>query len=291
MKHRKARTRPSARIREAASIGASLLLIGWGTVMLAGPSSAEGNNGTVKIDGWTLDHGTGNGAPNRNEPHVGCTFDVEWYNFDASVTSTVTFTMQAPTKSVGLSGTEPSAVLLDGDDASGANAAGLDATQSYTLAFDGAPHTAHGYHVKLTVKTPTSNGADTKYKVFWVEGCETPPEEIPLPEPTVADRCGSGNAAWTVPADTAVLDWNLEPNGDLTVTILTEDTVFEGTGETTHNYGPAVETNTDYCYEEPDEIAIPATPTVDDSCGVGNATWDVPDRHRRARLGAGRTET
>ncbi len=290
MKHRKARTRPSARIREAASIGASLLLIGWGTVMLAGPSSAEGNNGTVKIDGWTLDHGTGNGAPNRNEPHVGCTFDVEWYNFDASVTSTVTFTMQAPTKSVGLSGTEPSAVLLDGDDASGANAAGLDATQSYTLAFDGAPHTAHGYHVKLTVKTPTSNGADTKYKVFWVEGCETPPEEIPLPEPTVDDSCGwatrPGTSRTTPQCSTG--SWS---GGDLTVTILTEDTVFEGTGETTHNFGPAVETNTDYCYEEPDEIAIPATPTVDRLVWRGRRDLGCPGRHRSARLGAGRTVT
>ena len=120
-------------------------------------SNETGNNGTVKIDGWTLDHGTGNGAPNRNEPHVDCTFDVEWYGYDASVTSTVTFEMWAPTGDVGL-GAYDTSVDLDDDGASGANADGLDAVQPYEFVFTGEPHPKHGYHVKLTVNTPMSNG-------------------------------------------------------------------------------------------------------------------------------------
>ncbi len=34
-------------------------------------------------------------------------------------------------------------------------------------------HPQQGYHVKLTIHAPGSQGADTKHKVFWVEPCET----------------------------------------------------------------------------------------------------------------------
>ncbi len=52
-------------------------------------------------------------------------------------------------------------------------------SSEYTLAFDGEPHAQQGYHVKLTVHTPYSQGSDTKHKVYWVEGCE---EDSELPE-------------------------------------------------------------------------------------------------------------
>ncbi len=172
--------RTFARLRNTITAVAVVTL---GTIVVASPSLADGNNGTVKIDGWTLDHGTGNGAPNRNEPHLDCDFDVEWYNYDASVTSTITFEMQAPTADVGLGGYDHD-IVLDDDDASGADAAGLDGVQHYTLDFTGAPHPQHGYHVKITVNTPISNGADVKHKVFWVEGCQS--ERIPVtPQPQV----------------------------------------------------------------------------------------------------------
>lgn len=275
MQHRLQRARGTTGwLRRLVTMTGGLLLVSSGIVALAAPSSAEGNNGTVKIDGWTLDHGYHDGAPNSNEPHVDCDFSIEWYNYDASVTSTVTFEMQAPTADVGLSGTAPSAVPLDDDDASGANAAGLDGTQAYRLAFDGDPHPEHGYHVKLTVNTPTSNGADVKHKVFWVEGCV---EEIPIPDaPAVDDPCGAGNATWQVPGDVqGLLDWTLEDDGDLVVSITAPNTVFaDSDGATSKNYGQAPETNTQPCIEE---IPVPATPGVDDPCGVGNATWRVPE--------------
>src|SRR5262245_33592858 len=50
-----------------------------------------GNNGTVKVDGGALTNG------NANEPHVGCGFAVEWFDFDPGASSTVTFSMQPPT--------------------------------------------------------------------------------------------------------------------------------------------------------------------------------------------------
>ncbi len=49
------------------------LAIMFGTTANAIP---PGNNGTIKIDGAAFDD-----APN-NEPHVGCTFQVDFYGFD-----------------------------------------------------------------------------------------------------------------------------------------------------------------------------------------------------------------
>jgi hypothetical protein len=83
------------------------------------------------------------------------------------------FTMQAPTSDVGLSGTEPSEVFVGGDPASGGT--DFDGEATFTLAFDGAPDPERGYHVKLTVHTPGSQGVDTKHKVFWVAPCDTTP--------------------------------------------------------------------------------------------------------------------
>ena len=146
----------------------------------ADKSDPPGNNGTVKIAPVGEDDGT----PDNN-PHPGCTFQIEWYGFDegADIWSTVHFQMQAPTSDVGLSGTEPERVFVGEDPATGAGTeTGHDATQVYTLAFAGEPHPQQGYHVKLTVHTPYSKGADTKHKVFWVEPCEDETETETAPE-------------------------------------------------------------------------------------------------------------
>lgn len=136
-----------------------------------GSGDPAGNNGTVKI----APLGEIDGIPN-NSPHPGCTFQVEWYGFDegAEIVSTVSFAMQAPTGDVGLGVAGLTSVPVGGDPASGAGTdTGLDGTEAYTLSFDGEPHPKQGYHVKLTIATPQSNGNDTKSKVFWVAPCES----------------------------------------------------------------------------------------------------------------------
>ena len=145
-----------------------------------GKDRVPGNNGTVKITPL----GESDGTPN-NHPHVGCSFQVEWYGYDKGddIVSQVSFAMHAPTSNVGLSVSGPSSVFVGGDAASGAGTAtGLDGRETYTLSFDGAGHPKQGYHVKLTVTTPYSQGNDTKTKVFWVQGCqgtEVPPTDQP----------------------------------------------------------------------------------------------------------------
>ena len=167
-----------------------------------GKDRVPGNNGTVKITPL----GETDGTPN-NHPHVGCSFQVEWYGYDKGddIVSQVGFAMHAPTSNVGLSVSGPSSVFVGGDAASGAGTAtGLDGRETYTLSFDGAGHPKQGYHVKVTVTTPYSQGNDTKTKVFWVQGCddtEVPPTEQP-PTRAASDGAAADGAA----ADGAAAD-------------------------------------------------------------------------------------
>ncbi|MGZ4487697.1 MAG: DUF7507 domain-containing protein [Nocardioides sp.] len=147
-----------------------VLVAGALVTLTSAPASADpaGNNGTVKIAEL------GDIDSPSNDPHVGCTFRVEWYGFDQgpSIVSTVQFESWAPTADAVLNVDGPSSVFVGEDDNSGGgSAAGLDASVVYTLHFTGDPHPQQGYHVKLTIHTPGSIGNDTKSKVFWVQGC------------------------------------------------------------------------------------------------------------------------
>ncbi len=121
-----------------------------------------GNNGTIKVDGEPIDGSHG------NEPHVGCTFNINFFNFDeAPKTSTVVFEGHAPSGG--------GVLLVDAVTFSGS-----ETTAAYSLSeFDqsalaaATPHPQQGYHVKVTSSTDYSNGNDTKSKVFWID-CPTP---------------------------------------------------------------------------------------------------------------------
>ena len=160
----------------AIALAGGLALAGLATPAFADP---PGNNGTIKIDEEAFDD-----HPN-NEPHVGCTFQVDFYGFDeGDLFADVTFTAQPPTgdRQVLLTDT----VFIGEDDNSGGGSqAGLDASETYTLAFTGIePHPQQGFHVKLTIKAEGSQGADRKHKVFWVQGCEPTPTPTPTNTPT-----------------------------------------------------------------------------------------------------------
>ena len=158
----------AVRLGRALAVATSVALV-W-CVAIAGPATAApnppGNNGTVKVDDVPFDD-----APN-NEPHVGCSFQVDFYGYDqGDLDATVTFEAHPPTG--------PAVVLLtdkvfigEDDHAGGGSEAGLDASETYTLDFGSIqPHPNQGFHVKLTVNAEGSKGADVKHKVFWVTGC------------------------------------------------------------------------------------------------------------------------
>jgi hypothetical protein len=200
------------------------LLIGGILVMLlsaafSGTASAapKGNNGTIKIDGVTLQ-----GGP-ANEPHVDCEFALEFSGYDqGALAASVTFALQAPTRRPSGSQVLLTDTIPIGEDAAG-GATDLDASKVYGLDFAGVTaHPKQGYHVKVTIHAQGSQGADTKHKVFWVQPCAgstttttvttattaTTPTTLAATTPTTAAVLGQSTAAPEL--ETKVLGEQLE---------------------------------------------------------------------------------
>ena len=146
-----------------------LVLTAMVVPLFTSAANPPGNNGTIKLDRLEFD------THPDNQPHVGCRFEVDWYGFDAGqLFSDVTFEVHPPTG-------RPAVLLTDlvfigeDDNSGGGSVAGLDAEREYNLAsalLGYTPHPNQGWHVKLTVRSDGSQGANTKHKVFWVQGCE-----------------------------------------------------------------------------------------------------------------------
>jgi len=179
-----------------ARLGAAVACAGALVVAVAGPARAQedpaGNNGTVKIDGVEFD------SHPDNQPHVGCEFQVDFYGFDeGDFTADVTFEAYPPT-----AGGELLTDVVDiGEDAAGGGV-DLDASATYDLtdALAGIePHPEQGWHVKLTVNAEGSQGADKKFKVFWVTGCEVTPPTSPTTGPPTSETPTTGPHGTTPP--------------------------------------------------------------------------------------------
>lgn len=173
----------------AAVLGTVFLLALW-----AGPASADppGNNGTIKIDGDDVES-----VPD-NDPHVGCSFTLEWAGYDeGDLTSDVTFELDPPTGPT-------QTILSDADIPIGEDPAGgatdLDATRAYDLsapivATGTPPHPNQGWHVGVTINAEGSIGADVKHKEFWVVGCGYPPSSQPTGLTTASGPTSGDDAA------------------------------------------------------------------------------------------------
>ncbi len=147
----------------------------------------SGNNGFIKVNDEPID-----GTPD-NDPHVACQFNVEFYDYDLGNTyADVQFALQAPTNTAAHTLTVSGGNLhpFIGADATGGSN-DLDASETYTLSFTGTPQPQQGYHVKLTVNAPGTNGSDVKHKTFWVEPCQ---EDEIAPELSVASTCADPSA-------------------------------------------------------------------------------------------------
>ena len=167
--------RLARRTGQAAALAGCLALGSLATPAFAVP---PGNNGTIKIDDLAFDD-----HPN-NEPHVGCTFQVDFYGYDkGDLFADVNFKAQEPTGPVQVL-LKDTVFIGEDDNSGGGSQAGLDASETYTLDFTGTgiePHPKQGFHVKLTIDADGSKGADVKHKVFWVAGCGQTPTHTPTP--------------------------------------------------------------------------------------------------------------
>jgi hypothetical protein len=187
-----------SRLAVAAACGVVLaaVLPGGAAETQVGP---PGNNGTIKVDGTPFD------SHPDNQPHVGCVFQIDFYNFDGDaegqppLMADVTFEGIPPTGG---------GVLLQDDVPIGEDPPGggddLDASVTYDLsdALSGiVPHPEQGHHVRLTIQADgAQGGSGPKHKVFWVEGCAGPPGTTtppttspPTPSSTPPTTAGPGS--------------------------------------------------------------------------------------------------
>ena len=157
----------------------------------------RGNNGTVKIDGLAFDDTPG------NEPHVGCTFQLDFFGFDAGNTADITLTGQAPTGGGLL--WSASNRLVSTDAAGG----GQDVDESITLSVSDlalagvTPHPKQGFHVKLAVDVLQAPGG-AKQKVFWIS-CPTPPAVAGTTTARATGGAGGTRSLKAAPVDRAPL--------------------------------------------------------------------------------------
>ena len=161
--------------RNRRSLLALPVLLGVALGVMAAPVGAAnppGNNGTIKVDAKPLDD-----LPD-NESHPSCVFEVDFYGFDqgTSLYARATFTLISPTVDSDTPFLTSDPVYIGQDPAYGAGTSeGLDASKEFDLnnllyGYMGAD--GKGAHVKLTVHADGAANADTKYKTFWVTGCE-----------------------------------------------------------------------------------------------------------------------
>lgn len=152
---------------------------GGGSASTSGGGNAPpGNNGTIKIDEFTMDPG------NDNDTHLPCGgFSVSFFGYDggsAAHTGVIYVTPWAPT-SGGTKGTfGPFTVTPAGWTRTSGNQFDANYTVSWTqLAplFAGVAPAAQGYHVRIEVEVTGSQGADDKFKMAWLTPC------APLPTP------------------------------------------------------------------------------------------------------------
>jgi uncharacterized repeat protein (TIGR01451 family) len=188
------------------TLSGSLLLVAGAAA--ASAAAANPHNGTVKLDGKSVD--TDDPA---NEPHLNsCSIPVEWFDFDnAAFTSVVSFVEKG-----GPGNNNPVPIATQVPPGSiaftGASTNQLNHTVTFTLNTAGAQsyNTAQGaFHVKMDVSvTRVSNGATAynKFKTFWVPPCQrTATTQTPTLSQSVCANGAPTTPTYTVPNTPGVI--------------------------------------------------------------------------------------
>lgn len=152
---------------------------GKGGGALEAGHNPPGNNGTVKI------HSVAGDLSHHNVAHVGCSFVVDFWGFDAGQTLNLSFVGQAPTgKGTPLAFVAPHGTSITSPDPAGGGN-DFDGELPFIATADvlsvlGAPK-HNGYHVRLLVAT--HQGGGKKQKVFWIAPCA---QDTPVMPPSTA---------------------------------------------------------------------------------------------------------
>lgn len=142
---------------------------GAATTSPTGEAGPPGNNGHIQIDEFNPDGGRG------NDPHVTCGLSVSFFGFDGGFqTASITVTPWAPTG--GGTPYRTTYQLTNQTRTSGDQPDGTDSIAWSALAgsFAGITPAHQGYHARVEVAVPYSNGSDTKTHMVWIRPCTAP---------------------------------------------------------------------------------------------------------------------
>ena len=156
------------RRRSVAAVVAAVAALALVATAAFGAGNPPGANGVVKIDGVPFD------SHPDNQPHVGCVFQVDFYNFDkGNYNAKVQFDIHPPS---GKDRVIRRDTVFVGEDVAGGGT-DVDAQRTYDLNMDVFARERHkqGFHIKLDVQAPGANGKIAKKsKVFWARDCIDP---------------------------------------------------------------------------------------------------------------------
>ncbi len=135
---------------------------------------------------------------------------------------------------------------------------GPSTEHEYPLLVNGQPVYVHDEH---DVTTTMDQQCQSQYGVT----------VIAVPAiPAINDPCGTGNATWAVPSNTAAIHWTVSGQDHLIATTQQPYVfVINGHQTTTYDYGVAIETNKAPCVTK---ITKPTVPVID-ACGPNNIVY------------------
>jgi hypothetical protein len=131
----------------------------------SGGNAPPGNNGTIKVDEWTMDNGQ------DNDPQLPCSLSISFFGYDAGTrTATITLTPWAPTAGGHpyLGGTTWTLASRGNGSTWDANIQISQAQLTANNTFAGITPSHHGYHVRVEAEVNGSRGSDDKFKMFWL---------------------------------------------------------------------------------------------------------------------------
>ncbi len=235
-------------------------------------NNPPGNNGTVKIDGTDIDQ------LRDNDPHVSCSFSVQWFGFDlGSRTSTVNFTAQEPTGTASL--------LTDQVTFTGSGAGNtLDKTANYDLTSalsSYTPQPQQGYHVKLVVSTDGSQGNDTKSKVFWVGPCGSETQYVTPAAPSATEPTCTVTDMIVTPSSQEGVVWS--PVSTTTLQ-MGQSVTYQASPAQGYAFPEGTQVSWDFTNNFDDSncgcgcenTVTPAAVQFNDVCGLENDTYTIP---------------
>jgi LPXTG-motif cell wall-anchored protein len=136
----------------------------------SGGNAPPGNNGTIKVDEWTMDNGQ------DNDPQLPCNLSISFFGYDAGTRTAamITLTPWAPT-----AGGHPYLGGTTWTRSSRGNGSTWDANIQISQAqlaanntFAGITPSHNGYHVRVEAEVNGYRGSDDKFKMVWMS-CPT----------------------------------------------------------------------------------------------------------------------